>query len=430
MIVLNELKDRFFKNKRIKSIAFSLFWNVFGALVSKGSVFFISIFSARIVGLEDYGRLGMIQQTLGLFQMFAVMGLGITATKFVAENNMLGKKHHIHKTCKIITQLSIVSSIFFALVLITFSSYLSVYQLNDASLKNLLLGVSIAVVFSGINQTQTGILAGLQKFNWIARSNIIVSIITFPIMIALIYKFGVEGSVFGFIINSFLQLVVNRFYIKKSISFYSKSCTNLKINITDVKRILISGLPNFLAGLVVMPATWYSFSLLTKSESGYIELGALSAANQIFAVIYFIPIMLAQVVMPMIASEEKEGREILNLSIKLITVFAIPFLVIMMFFSNHIMALYGRDSAEYGNLLIVVLLTAGVLCIQTQIDHYIVAKGHSWLHFKLNLLFGLLFVSLSYVLLEYAALGIALARFIGYFIRFIILLSILKLKKY
>ena len=44
-----------------------------------------SMVVARILGKNEFGELGMIQSTVGMLGVFAGFGLGLTATKHVAE---------------------------------------------------------------------------------------------------------------------------------------------------------------------------------------------------------------------------------------------------------------------------------------------------------------------------------------------------------
>ena len=60
-------------------------WSLIGAVISQGSSLAASVITARLLGRERFGEYGMIQSTVGMFGVFAGMGLGLTATKYVAE---------------------------------------------------------------------------------------------------------------------------------------------------------------------------------------------------------------------------------------------------------------------------------------------------------------------------------------------------------
>jgi len=66
-------------------LAHGTFWMVTGTMISKLLGLGSSIILARILGKIPFGEFGTIQSTVGLFGVFAGMGIGITATKYVAE---------------------------------------------------------------------------------------------------------------------------------------------------------------------------------------------------------------------------------------------------------------------------------------------------------------------------------------------------------
>src|SRR5208282_6029974 len=65
--------------------ALGVFWSLAGAVVSRGFLLAASVVCARFLGREGFGALGMIQSTAGMFGIFAGLGLGLTATKYVSE---------------------------------------------------------------------------------------------------------------------------------------------------------------------------------------------------------------------------------------------------------------------------------------------------------------------------------------------------------
>src|SRR5262245_51457817 len=60
-------------------------WSTISSIIAQGSSAVASIITARLLGRSIYGELGMVRSTVGLFDAIAVMGLGITANKYVAE---------------------------------------------------------------------------------------------------------------------------------------------------------------------------------------------------------------------------------------------------------------------------------------------------------------------------------------------------------
>src|SRR5438105_966213 len=66
-------------------LAKGAFWSLAGTVVSRGLALFAWILVPRMLGTTAFGELGIIQSTIGLFGTFAGLGLGLTATRYVAE---------------------------------------------------------------------------------------------------------------------------------------------------------------------------------------------------------------------------------------------------------------------------------------------------------------------------------------------------------
>src|SRR4051794_36362585 len=65
--------------------AIGAFWSLMGAAGSRGLTLAASVLAARLLGTTGFGEVGMVQSTHGLFGVLAGTGLGLAATKYVAE---------------------------------------------------------------------------------------------------------------------------------------------------------------------------------------------------------------------------------------------------------------------------------------------------------------------------------------------------------
>ena len=63
-------------------------WSLIGMGAAQGLAVLASIVSARLLGKVTFGEFGMVTGTVGAFGMLAGLGLGLTATKFVAERRV------------------------------------------------------------------------------------------------------------------------------------------------------------------------------------------------------------------------------------------------------------------------------------------------------------------------------------------------------
>src|SRR6516164_3464542 len=66
-------------------LAKSSFWNLAGSVTGRVVTLPAGVLLARLLGRHDYGELGMIYSSIELFGIFGGFGLGLTATKYIAE---------------------------------------------------------------------------------------------------------------------------------------------------------------------------------------------------------------------------------------------------------------------------------------------------------------------------------------------------------
>ena len=70
---------------RKSSLMRDSFWALLGNVLGKGLALVAGIAVARFLGSEEYGEYGMIRNNLTMIAIFSSLGLGYTATKFIAE---------------------------------------------------------------------------------------------------------------------------------------------------------------------------------------------------------------------------------------------------------------------------------------------------------------------------------------------------------
>src|SRR5216683_7526188 len=82
---LHPLWDRLEASPMGYRLARGAFWSLVGTVLSRGLGLAAGIFVARTLGKEGFGQFGIIRGTVEMFGIFAGFGLGLTATKYVAE---------------------------------------------------------------------------------------------------------------------------------------------------------------------------------------------------------------------------------------------------------------------------------------------------------------------------------------------------------
>jgi O-antigen/teichoic acid export membrane protein len=375
-------------------LAKGVFWSLAGALISRGIALLASILVARVLGKEGFGELGIIQSTVGMFGVFAGFGLGMTATKHVAEFRVKDPK----KAGRIIALsnlVAIISGGVMSVILIILAPRLSSQTLAAPHLSEYLQIGAGLLFLSALNGVQTGALSGFEAFKTIAKVNLWAGIANFPLMVGGVYFAGIKGAVWGLVASMFVNWVLNHITIKNE-------AYRVGVHITYNHCLQEWGIlwkfsfPAALAGIMVGPVNWVCNAMLVNQPNGYAEMGIYNAANQWFIALLFLPGIIGQIVLPMLSErlgekDKESSKAVLMLSIKLNCLIVLPLVIGGCLASPFIMQLYGDGFREEWLTLVVVLVTAGLLAVQTPVGHIIAASGRMWVGLVMNMAWGLFF---------------------------------------
>jgi len=409
--------------KRIESsavgsrLARGVFWSMAGAVISRGLMLCASVLVVRMLGKTGYGELGMIQSTVGMFGVFADFGLGMTATKHVAEF----RQSDPERTGRIIGLsglFALLTGGLMALGLFIFAPWLASNTINAPHLASV-LRIGAAILFiNALNGAQTGALSGFEAFKTIARVNLFVGLISFPIMVAGAYVGGLTGAVWALAINLCFNWLLNHIALRRearrcSVPFTLNGC------MSEWPVLWKFSLPAVLGGTLVGPVNWICNTMLVNRPGGYSEMGIYSAANQWFAMFMFLPGILGSVLLPILSDQMGQNnstqfKKTVAMAIKINFIIVVPMIIAASVASPYIMSLYGEDFINGWKTLVIVLITAGLLSIQSPVGQIIAASGKMWTGLLMNFGWALVFVLTTFFIINMGAFGLATSRAIAY----------------
>ena len=398
-------------------LAKGVFWSTAGAVISRGLMLAASIWVARMLGKETFGELGMVRSTVTMFALFAGFGLGVTATKFVAEC----RQNDPERAGRVIGLSGLFAALtggLMALGVFLLAPWLAEHTINAPHLANAVRVGAVMLFINALNGAQTGALAGFEAFKTIAKVNVFVGLASFPLLIAGVSFGGLMGAVWALVISLGVNWLLNHVALRGEarrygIPFTFKHCGR------EWPVLWKFSLPAVLAGSLVGPVNWACSALLVNQPNGYDEMGVFSAANQWYDILLFLPGLLGGVVLPVL-SERLSQKDIgqsaktLSFAIKTNAALILPLVLLISLISPFIMGLYGEAFHEGWPTLVVVLVTAGLLAVQTPVGQIVTASGRMWVGFAMNAGWAAVFVVSTLLLIGYGSLGLASARAIAY----------------
>jgi len=394
-------------------------WSLIGAVISQGSTLAASVITARLLGREQFGAYGMIQSTVGMLGIFAGLGLGVTATKHVAEFRVRDPER-AGRIIALGSAVALVSGGGLALALVAFAPLLATKTLNAPELANELRISSVLLFFNAFNGAQTGALAGFEAFREIARINLLRGLATFPVTVGFVFLWGLPGAVWALAATAAVTCLISQLPLRQHCA-----AQGIQPQISSAwreRRVLWTfSTPAFLSGALVGPVTWAASTMLVNHPGGYAEMGVFSAANQWRTALLFIPSLVGQIAVPMLASLQhgQGGRSVRRLligSMLLNALCTVPVLIFLVPCSSWIMSLYGPGFTSRGAVMQVLVISAVLLAIQTPVGTFITAFGRVWEGFFMNVGWAASLLATAYTLLVlgWGAQALAGAYLAGY----------------
>ncbi len=372
-------------------------WAIIGSFVSKGINFASVAWIARVLGPEMFGEYNVIQANVGMFGTISGLGLGLAATKLIAEF----RDRDIIKVGRIISTLYLLSFIISLLVAVVFFS--AAELVSNSLLKNdkltLLLQItSVIVVFDAIAGVQNGVLSGFEAFKEMTFISVIVGIISAPLLVAGAVYSGLTGLTVMLLVSRLINVVTNRIYLEIKFKAHSLR-VKPQINKDVLKSIFDIGIPSFLSGLSTTPVNWVTTSIFVNQPLGYQSLGNYNTANQLRTLVLLLPDSAGKVTMPQLSNafgnnEIKRFKKTVIVTFLWNLVLSVLPAAVLFLFGGLFQSFFGDKFNLSSSLLIVVLATGILVSLTNAVGYIFICSNLIWYDFILRIFWGVALILL------------------------------------
>lgn len=381
------------------------------------------IIVARIIGKEEYGKIGVLRSTITMFMVFSSAGMGLTAARYVAyfRNSNREKAYQIHRASN---QVALIFGLLISGVVFVFNHQISKSSFGTDDLSFALKLTVVALFFSTVASAQSGTLTGFEDFKKLGINNLVYGLIQFFLLIIGAYFWKSDGVILALGISALCFVVLNQISINKS---FGSTFKNTRFFTPEIRSIFAKfSLPAMLSTIVAMPVIWLAKALLVRTN-GFGEMAVFDVSEQWYMMVLFIPGSIGTIILPMLSNTLSEGSEKqynkllkINLLVNCAIVTAIA--IVIIFLAPFILKLYGRTFTSY--LPLRILVAAAILqTINSVLGQVIASKAKMWLGFGVNLFWGISFLTISYIFVEYmhlGALGLSYAFLLSYLLHSIL----------
>jgi O-antigen/teichoic acid export membrane protein len=399
-------------------LARGAFWSLAGSAISRALGLIAAILVGRLLGKEDFGELGIIQNTIGTFGTIAGFGMGLTANKHVAELKRTDPAR-AGRILGLASATACISSGLMALVLVVSARWLATTTLAAPHLASLLQVGGLLLFLGGINGAQTGALSGFEAFKAIARINLISGVLTFPLMVAGAWNWGVAGAVWGQVGSQLANCLLCFAALREETAKFQ---IQYALSGWRGERNLFFGfsLPVVLIEVLNAIVAWVAGALLVNQLGGYAEMGIYNAALRVTQIPTAILGMLVAPIIPILSesfakSDHHSYRQTLRLFLLISTLVIVPVSLLQAAAPELTFLPFGREYEGRPLIVSWLMLHAVLASLGSCVGYVFVTAGRLWLVWLLSFGFALCYALTTALLVpRFGAVGYAASLPIAY----------------
>lgn len=376
-------------------LARGAFWSLAGSVASRAGGLIAGMLVARVLGLTDYGKLGMVLSTVGLFGNLAGFGLGLMASKHVAEFRTTDPE----RAGRIITLsegFALFSGLLMALALMLAAPTLANNSLASPEMTGPLRLSALSLLLNAIVGAQSGALAGLEAFRAIARINILAGLANAPLMVGGALLGGLNGAIWGLALSAAVNCGLNYLTLMPML----RDCGipfPVRGALREQSMLWQFSMPATIGSLLVAPVSWYCNTLLTKLPNGYAEVALVSAANQWRTAILFLPATVGTAFLPILSNVvadrnwsafRKTASYTIVFSLLAGGLVAAP----LFFCADLILRGYGDSFIAGGLVLKLTVIAATIYAVNNQVGRVLASLGRMWMVALFDLVWAVVFL--------------------------------------
>jgi O-antigen/teichoic acid export membrane protein len=401
-----------------RHFAIGAFWALVGAVVSRGLTLASSVVAGRLLGTTGFGEIGMIQSTQGLFGIVAGAGLGLAATKFVAEFRSTDPAR-TGRCATLATTIALVSGTVMALVLLALSGVMASSVLRAPHLTVELQVATGLVLFGTINGVQTGALVGFGDFRTLAVLSGIRGLCLCALLIVGITLGGVRGGVIGLVLTEAIAVLANHVALRRVLPAPVAGRDRRAAWSELMLMSRFSGL-SLLGSICTMSAMWFANLMLVAQPDGYASLGIFNAAERWRQLLLFLPASFSPVILTSLSNlhgrnDPESYRRLFGLNLAVsVGVVVIPSIGIVLW-APSAMGLFGDEYRAGGMTLVILAASSVVVVLNNLLGQVLVSRGAMMGRLVLDVLLAAVLALASWQLIPlYREQGMALGSLIAF----------------
>lgn len=388
-------------------------WMAFATIVSQVAGLITSILLARILGVQEFGKYGLLQSTLLTFGALASRSMQVTVTKFLSQYKLTDKPR-AGRLCGLCWIASLLSGLIVFGIVMIWSQPLAEW-VGEPSMAGLFQVAAITILISSVVAVQGGMILAFQRIKFLAITTIAFSVLNLLLLPVLCLKFGLSGVIWGTVLTQGVNWLINSLLLRKCLAESGIEFTFR--GIASEKAILWKfTLPHGLGALINTPVTWFCLMLLARQPNGVAEVAIFSAVERWRKVILFFPGTISKPSIPILAESfgignYRRAAKVVLSTLGLNAAICGCIVLALAIGAPYLLALFGAEFRQNGvPTMFVLLIAAYIQAINVPLGDAAATAGRTWFSLIGTILRGSALVVGTLLFISKGSLGLALAH--------------------
>lgn len=366
----SEVMDRFLALASWTVIAFA-----FDKLAMVANTFFL----ARILGIEDFGRLTLAQGLINTTQIFILLGAGTVLARYIPamRQESMRRAVEVINLCWLVV---ICASAVFAIAGLLCGPLIAKTVLDLEAASYLPYFLVSWTLLTALNNMLLSILLSFEKgkaMGFVSFVSAAMSVLAVPLSAD---AFGLTGAIIAMVGIEIVKGLLLFYMYRQLLAEHGVQIT-ARPRKSDVPLLWHFGLPVFISSAIWAPTIWLAqFIVKIRAPDGLEAVGVFGFTNNLLGAVILLSGLTNRAAFPIQSSLHAKGqhKELKRLSgiltlgqIGTVLILAIP----MMLLSPQIMAAAGSEFENYWPVLLIMITTGIVIAGQSAIGNHFLVYG-------------------------------------------------------
>lgn len=344
-------------------------------IVAALATFGLHLMLGRMLGPEGTGIYFLAFTIVTIVAVLARFGLDNALVRFIAAGEAAGQPERVRGVYRLGVWITATASCVLGGLLCAMAPWFATSVFKDTALAMPLQIMALAVPPFALFVIHAQALQGLKRIrDAIATLSVIAPVLTAMLSIVLIPQFGVSGATGAYAVAAMLTLAFGIWRWRHWTCRYEDNAPRFSIG-----ELLHTSIPLFWIAVMNIIITWVSTLMLGVFASSY-EVGLFSAANRTAMLVGFFLLAVNSIAAPKFAALYQENdiqqlRRVANLTNILISVLALPVLLMFAVMPTAIMEVFGKGFEGGAHLLVILSVGQFINVVTGSVGYLLMMTG-------------------------------------------------------